>query len=44
MDLVPINFILLKHPLNWFVVFFMVLLPLFTFVLVHNRLALTDQT
>lgn len=37
MDILPLNFGLLKNPLNWFVVFFMVVLPLIAISLIHQR-------
>lgn len=36
-DWVPLNWAIAKNPLNWFIVFFMVVLPLIAISLVHNR-------
>jgi hypothetical protein len=41
---VPLNFALLKHPLNWFIVFFMVALPLTAFVIVHDELSMKSES
>ena len=38
MDWVPVNFGLAKNPLNWFIVFFMVLLLQIPLILLHDRL------
>ena len=38
MDNIPINFDLLKNPLNWLVVFFMVFLPLTAVSIIHTRM------
>lgn len=34
----PINFDLLKNPINWLVVFFMVALPLIAVTIIHDRI------
>lgn len=39
LDWVPINTGLIKNPLNWFVVFFMVLIPLIAVALIAPKLA-----
>lgn len=41
---VPINWALMKHPLNWFIVFFMVVLPLVAVSAIHDaRIAQGNQ-
>lgn len=37
MDWFPVNFDLVKNPLNWFIVFFMVLLALVPLTLVYRN-------
>lgn len=43
MDWLPVNIDLLKHPLNWFIVFFMVLLPLVAVSLIHDHYVAPKQ-
>lgn len=43
MDWLPVNFNLLKHPLNWFIVFFMVILPLVALSLIHDAYVAPTQ-
>lgn len=38
MDYIPINFDLLKNPINWFIVLFMVLLLQIPLVLLHDKI------
>lgn len=37
LDWVPLNFDLLKNPLNWFIVFFMVTLALIPITLIYHN-------
>jgi hypothetical protein len=42
-DWVPLNLGILKNPMNWFIVFFMVLIPLLAVTFIHERM-LRDGT
>lgn len=37
MDYIPLNFALLKNPLNWLIVLFMVTLAMIPLVLLHDK-------
>lgn len=45
LNALPINLAIMKNPLNWAVVFFMVLLPLIAITLIHEaRTSSTEMT